>query len=162
MNVPELLTGFWNNLPRRDDGRIDYSKSAEALVVTVVVEHEGDILLLKRSDKVSAYKGKWNVIAGYYDELKSIQEKALEEIQEETDISAKDIFEIRLGEPFEFDDTEIGKKWIVVPCFAPLRKKPEITIDYEHTEYKWIKFSELKDYDTVPNLKESVGKFLQK
>ncbi len=39
---------------------------------------------------------------------------------------------------------------------AELKNKPEIILDWEHTEYKWIKSKELKNFDMVPNLDKSL------
>ena len=67
----ELLEKFSKKLPKFPDGRIDYRNSKEAAVVSVFVMCGNELLLLKRSDRVGNYKGRWNVAAGYFDELKS-------------------------------------------------------------------------------------------
>ena len=147
---------FANKLPKFPDGRIDYSNSDIAPVITVFVKHEDKILLLKRSDKVRVYQGKWNTVAGYLDELKPIYEKALEEIQEELGINKDNILSFHIGEPYEFTDTKVSKSWIIHPVLVELKKKPDIKMDWEHTEYKWIKPEELKEFDTVSNLDRSL------
>ena len=91
MNIQEqkilnIIKEFSERLPKFSDGRIDYSNSNIAPVIIVFIKYKNKILLLKRSDKVRIYQGKWNTVAGYLDEIKPIQEKALEEIQEETKI----------------------------------------------------------------------------
>lgn len=83
----EKLLKRYNNLPRFSDGRIDYSKSKSAPVLTCFITFKGKILLLKRSNSVSTYKCKWNTVAGYIDEPKPLQEKILEEVLEETGIT---------------------------------------------------------------------------
>ena len=47
-----IIKEFANKLPKFPDGRIDYSSSDIAPVITVFVKHKDKILLLKRSDKV--------------------------------------------------------------------------------------------------------------
>jgi hypothetical protein len=37
-----------------------------------------------------------------------------------------------------------------------LKNKPEIKLDWEHTEYKWIKPGEFKEFETVPKLDKSL------
>ncbi len=37
-----------------------------------------------------------------------------------------------------------------------VKKKPIIKLDWEHTEYRWIKPQKMKDFDTVPGLEKSL------
>jgi len=147
---------FAKKLPKFPDGRIDYSNSDIAPVITVFLRYKDELLLLKRSNKVRAYQGKWNAVAGYLDELKPIREKALEEIKEELKISKSEISSVHIGESYQFIDAKIKKTWIVYPVLAELRSKPKIVLDWEHTEYKWIRSKELKEFDVVSNLDKSL------
>ncbi len=153
--ILNTIKNFSEKLPKFSDGRIDYSNSNIAPVIIVFIKYKNEILLLKRSDKVRTYQGKWNVVAGYLDEVKPIQEKALEEIQEETKISKENILSIQIRESYKFIDSEINKTWIIVPVLCKLKNKCEIKLDWEHLEYKWIDPKELKNFDIVSNLKES-------
>ena len=155
-----LIKKFYKKLPKFEDGRIDYSKSKTAPVLTCVVKYKSGILLLKRSDKVGTYKGKWQVVAGYLDELKPLREKVLEELEEELKVSKKIIKKIVYGKRFSFKDKKINKTWIVHPVLAELKQKPKINLSGEHTEYKWIFPEEIKKYDAVPNLAKSLQKVL--
>ena len=47
------------------------------------------------------------------------------------------------------------------PVLVELKNKVEIMIDWEHTEYKWIKVDELKKFDTVTNLDKSLKAVLE-
>lgn len=149
-------------LPRFPDGRIDYSQSDFAPVITVFVKFGGKLLLLRRSHKVGSYQGKWNTVAGYLDEIKPVREKVLEELEEETGVKESDISSITFGKPWEFKDSEIGRTWLIHPVLVELKRKPEVKLDWEHTEFRWIEPSELNEFDTVPNLNKSwekVSKF---
>ena len=154
--ILKTIKEFSKKLPRFSDGRIDYSNTDLAPSLTVFVKHEDNILLLKRSDKILAYKGKWSTVAGYLDELKPIREKILEEAAEEIGLTKNDIMTIHIGRPFRFTDREINKIWLCHPCLIELKKKPNIKIDWEHTEYRWIKKEELKEFDIVPGLDKSL------
>lgn len=159
--ILNTIEEFAEKLPKFPDGRIDYSNSNAAPVITVFIKHKDKILLLKRSGKVSTYQRKWNTVAGYLDELKPIKEKILEEIQEELGISEDNILSIHIGETYKFTDAEANKTWIVHPVLVELKIKPEIKLDWEHTEYKWIKPEELKEFDTVPKLDRSLENTLK-
>ena len=156
-NIKLLLTEF-SNLPRFSDKRINYSNSNKALVLNCFVKFKGKILLLKRSNKVHAYKEMWNSIGGFIDEDKSLNKKVLEELEEEINISKENIKKIIYTKPYEFYDKDINKKWIICPVLVELYKKPKIILNWEHTESKWIKPEQLKDFNIVPKLDKVLNK----
>ena len=158
--IIELVKKFATELPAFPDGRIDYSNSKTAIVVTIFIKYNDKILLLKRSDKVSTYRGKWNTVAGYIDEVKPVEEKIYEELREELGIEKENIERLKLKDPFSFKDDEINRTWIINPAVVELNKKPDIKLDWEHVEYKWINPRDIDSYDTVPNLKESLKRGL--
>src|SRR3989338_133082 len=157
-DILDIIKEFSKKLPKFKDGRIDYSKSNEAPVITVFIKFKDKILLLKLSDKVLTYKGKWNTIAGYLDEVKPIEDKVKEELREK--INVKEFLSIKIGKYFKILDKKINKKWIVTPVLVELKDKPEIKLDWEHTEFEWIKPEEMKNYDTVVSLDKSLEKVI--
>lgn len=161
--ILKIIKNFSEKLPHFPDGRINYSNSDTAPVLTCFLKYKNKILLLKRSDKVRTYQGKWNTVAGYLDEPKSIREKALEEIQEELGIKENNILLINIGKYYKFTDNEIEKHktWITCPVLAELKNEPEIRLDREHTRYKWISPKELTNFDIVPKLDESLKRVLE-
>ena len=152
---------FAEKLPKFSDGRIDYSDSNIAPVVIVFLRYGKEFLLLKRSEKGLNYRGKWSVVAGFLDEVKPIQDKVLEEVQEELAIQKDDILKIHIGEPYEFEDTEIDKTWIRCPVLVELKRQVTPRLDWEHEEYKWVKLEQFKDFDTVPSLAKSLNRALE-
>jgi 8-oxo-dGTP diphosphatase len=75
----------------------------------------------------------------------------LEEIKEELGIDKKNVSTIHFGKPYEFAH----------PVLLELKNKPEIKLDWEHTEYRWIEPKELKKFDIVLKLEESLEKVLK-
>src|SRR3989338_2115005 len=157
----EKLKKFSKTMPHLDDERIDYHNAKKAFIVTCFARCNDEILLLKRSNKVWTYKGKWNVIAGYLDEIKPLKETALKELYEETGIAKEKVKKISIAEPFEFHDKEIGTTFVVHPVLAELKEKPKIKLDFEHTESKWVKREDLGKYDAVPNMLEGAKRVLK-
>ena len=160
IKIKDVLKEFEEKLPKFSDGRIDYSHSDKAPVLTCFVRFRDKILLLKRSSKVRAYQGKWNTVAGYLDESKPIREKVFDELKEELGILQKDILRIKVGLPYEFFDSDISKTWIVHPALVELKQKPNIKLNFEHTEYKWINPFDIKKYKTPPAFEESLRRVL--
>ena len=156
----ELIKNLAAKLPKFPDGRINYSQSDIAPVVTIFIESEGKILLLKRSEKMRNYPGKWNAVTGYLDEVVPIKEKVIEELREETGITEKEIVTMHYGEPYKMRDEQLRKTWIIHPVLVKTSVKPEIVLDQEHTECLWIKSEELFQFDTPPKLDESLRRAL--
>ena len=129
-------------------------------VVTCLLMNDDKLLILKRSDKVSTYKGLWGGVTGYVEEHKKPYETAIKEIKEEVGIEKKDVSLVRKCNPFTFTDYYEGKKyeWTIYPFLFKIEKKNKIKIDWEHSKYKWISPSEIGRYDTVPHLKDIVFK----
>lgn len=158
MDILKKLEEFDEKLSHFPDGRIDFHGASEASALNIVIFHNGQILLLKRSEKVLEYKSKWNVVGGYLDEIKPIKKKALEELSEELGIVEDDIADIRIGECILTRDESISITWYIVPVRVILKRRPEIKLDFEHTDYRWINPEDIFDYDTVPNLDAMIDK----
>lgn len=146
----------FESLPKFMDGRIDYTDASKAPVLNCVVFHNGKVLILKRSDKVVNYKGKWNVVAGFLDERKPVEQFALEELSEELGITPS---ELHVGRTYEVFDESAGKTWIVYPVLAVV-ESPEVTLDWEHSDFKWIEPSQVEDFDRVYLVEKSINSLL--
>jgi len=160
IKLENILRELSKKLPKFSDGRIDYSASDKAPVLTCFVKYRDKILLLKRSGKVRAYQGLWNTVAGYLDEIKTIKDKAHEELNEELGINKENILKTKLSDPYEFYDKDIQKTWIIFPVLVELKNKPAIKLDWEHVDYKWIKPERVDEYNIVPNLDITLEKVL--
>ena len=158
--IIEIIKEISKNSPKFPDGRIDYSKAKKAIVLTAFVQYKDKILLLKRSEKVGTYQGLWNTVTGYLDEPIPIINKIHEELREELGISEDIIESYSIGKNFKFTDPKINMTWIIYPAKIILKKNPDIKLDWEHIEYKWIKPEEMKNYKTVPNLDISLKRGL--
>lgn len=131
----------------------------EKHVVTCFLEHKGKILILRRSQKVGSYQGKWAGVSGYMET--SDTEQAYTEIKEETGLSKADVKLRTKGEPLPIIDEKLGRRWIVHPFLFHVNRPERIKIDWEHAESKWIKPVELIQYETVPGLKNTLERVMQ-
>ena len=124
-------------------------------VVTVFLEHNGKILLLRRSQKASTMKGLWAGISGYI-ENDDASAQALREIEEETGLSNKKLKLVHIGQPLEvIEPHKSDIIWVVHPYLFHSNTNL-IRIDWEHDELRWISPSEIQSYETVPKLKEAL------
>lgn len=130
-------------------------------VVTSFLEFGGKILILRRSERVSTYKGKWSAVTGFVESGENPAERAAKEIEEETGLKKSEYSLAREGESFSFIDHELKIKWVVHP-FLFAAKTDRITIEREHREFRWIRPEEISKYPTVPRLDESLRMVLRK
>lgn len=123
-------------------------------VVTAFLRSEELILLLRRSNEVDTYKGKWAAVSGFLEGDEDPLERAETEIGEEVGLTPQDITLVRSGEPLRVYDGEEEIVWIVHPFLFDVIH-PSIRADWEHSGYKWVRQSELATHETVPKLKEA-------
>ena len=128
----------------------------ERKVVTCFLESDGEILLLRRSEQVGSYQGRWAGVSGYLESLP--EEQALVEIKEETSLHSEDIKLVVRGEPLPVEDREMGIRWLVHPFLFHVRDRSAVNIDWEHKELRWINPQEIGNYQTVPMLKEALDR----
>lgn len=122
-------------------------------VVSCFIMHEGKLLLLKRSQKVTTYKGKWAVVSGYVEA--ELVKQAYKEINEELGLTEQDVKLLRKGAPIHLVDESLGRKWRVHPFLFEFTGTGKIKLDWENEEYEWVSFDSVSSYDTVPKLKEA-------
>jgi len=131
----------------------------EAKVVTCfLVRRSGgsqEILLLRRSQRVSTYRGRWAGVSGYVEETDPLTQ-AYTEIEEETGLAREDVQLLRTGEPLEVVDAEADRRWIVHPFLFEVEEPARIRTDWEHTETRWIRPKDIFWYETVPQLTETL------
>lgn len=130
----------------------------EKHVVTCFLEHQKMILILRRSGKVGTYKRAWAGVSGYIET--DPLDQAYTEIREETGLFKSSVKLISTGLPLEVMDKSINHKWIVHPFLFHVTDPERLKIDWEHTEFKWIKPGDLSKYKTVPGLKTALDSIL--
>jgi 8-oxo-dGTP diphosphatase len=135
-----------------DAGRLDLPEVKATSVVTSFLERsDGRILLLKRSDKVGSFRGRWAGVSGYL-ELATPLGQAYREIEEETGIPPARLTLVTVGTPL-FARGE-GRAFEVHP-FRFRVLDPEVRTDWEHTESRWVAPSQIPGLPTVPRLWET-------
>ncbi len=111
---------------------------------------------MRRSQQVGSYQGRWAGVSGYIET--TADEQALAEIEEETGLGREDLKLIKRGKPLLIKDEGLGIKWVVHPYLFHIKDRDKIRIDWEHKETRWIKPTEIDNYQTVPMLKETLAR----
>jgi 8-oxo-dGTP pyrophosphatase MutT (NUDIX family) len=129
-------------------------------VVTSFVQHEGKVLLLKRSPQVGTMRGLWAGVSGYLEAGEEPLQRAYRELQEELGIEPERLHLLRRGKPVEAPDLlRADLLWIVHPFLFRL-DRPTIQLDWEHDDFRWIWPREMGQFATVPSLPEALAAVL--
>jgi len=132
----------------------------ERLVVTAFLSHEGRVLVLRRSERVSTYQGRWAGVSGTISPPKTPVEQALTEIAEETSLSDHDVTLLASGEPLHVEDAGLRTRWVVHPFLFAVENPDRVRLDWEHVEASWVRPEELEARQTVPGLVAALEKVL--
>lgn len=134
-------------------GQVDYSTARFAPVINCILHHKGKILLIYRSPSLRFYPGCWNGVSGFLDDGKDIEEKAKEEIREETGIAAKHIKTMERGQTFEVEDPRYKKTWIVHPVRVEVDTN-KVRLDWEGATFRWVSPREARKLSLVSGVTE--------
>lgn len=107
-----ILRDYARRFPRRPDGRIDYALADSAPVLSCFVRFGGQILLLRRSQMMDTYPGRWSAVSGFLDEVVPLARKVEEELWEELGIGSELIAQFITAAPHDITDRALGKTWI--------------------------------------------------
>ncbi len=116
------------------------------VVAAVVLNPEGNILLLRKSMDDRVYPGKWSFCAGHVKEFEAAEDTVLREIFEETGLHATIKHPVRIAETI---DEEKGRKW-VVGCFLCAVPSNGVRLCHENSEYRWVPLHDIRNFDMVP------------
>ncbi len=120
------------------------------VVTCFLLNAEGKLLILRRSNRVGSYQSRWAGVSGYLEAAP--EEQAYRELQEEVGLAPEDVRLLRKGEPMDVPDEELGKLWVVHPFLFLVDDVERVRLDWEHTEFRWIEPGDLPTYSTVPGL----------
>ena len=123
-------------------------------IVTSFIQDNKKILILKRSEKVKSMKGLWAGISGIIEKDEIPLERAKIEIFEEIGILENEIRLIKSTKKVRINSPQYkNHEWEIFP-FLFESKKPNVKLNWENSEFRWIEIEELKNYETVPSLEK--------
>ena len=141
-----------------DDGYLDLPEVTENPVVTGIFRRGDRILILKRSNEVGSFQGRWAGISGGVLDDEKTEDAMIREIAEESGLSSDSYRLSVIGSPiYARNDTRV---WKVHPFLLDLIEG-EVSLDWEHDEFRWIAIDDLDSYETVPRLKNVIDLLLR-
>ncbi|MGY5142165.1 MAG: NUDIX domain-containing protein [Nitrosopumilus sp.] len=121
-------------------------------IVTSFLRNDEEFLILKRSSKVKSMKGLWAGISGLIENNEEPLKRAEIEIFEEVGIKKKNLKLIKSGESMKIKSIQYDNhEWEIFPFLFDV-ENPKINLNWENSDYKWIKIEDLQKFDTVPSL----------
>ena len=126
-------------------------------VVTAILKRDKKILIVKRGHLVNTFIGKWSGISGRMEG--SPLESVVKEIEEETGIPEERVTLVKEGDPIIARGENL--EFRIYPFLFEV-KEEIIQLNWENTEYRWIKPEKITRYKTVPKLKEVIEAVLDK
>lgn len=117
----------------------------------VVINGEGKILLLKRSSKSGG--GGWNLIGGGLEKGEDPVKGLKREAQEEAQIEIYDVSPIHIASFAEGKET---KDPVVIICYQAKTDSDQVTLNWEHDEYKWVTKHEALNEDLSKTIRDFI------
>lgn len=129
------------------------SKTSTKKSAGIVFTDGKSILLMLRADGKNS--DTWGLPGGKAEEGETELQTAIRETQEETGL--KDI----PGKQFDSITHAYSNK-IYTAFFYKVEKQFKVTLNDEHTDYKWVKFEDLKSLSLHPKLDSEIGEYLKR
>jgi 8-oxo-dGTP diphosphatase len=114
--------------------------------LVIIFNDKGEVLLLKRSQKVDSYRGLWGFPGGKREEGETSVDAAIREVYEETSLKIWQKYLVYVftmkREPYKDIIFYLTSQWSGEP-----------KVDWESDEFRWFKPSEIADLKMVPTPK---------
>lgn len=126
--------------------------------VSAFIRFAGRILLLRRSDRVRSFRGRWHGVSGAVET--DVMGQAWTEIAEETGLDRADLIPRAIGIPFTVPDERPGRVWRVNPVLLDWAgaEPPRITLNWENDSWRWVEPADVAGLDGVPKLAEALAR----
>lgn len=138
---------------------VNYTDADTAPIVMCTVVCGNEILLVRRGYGLADAEGYWSTNNGFIDEVKPVKAIAQQEIKEELSLEVQ-LDRIKVAESYALENPAEKRKYIVFPCLIELDKKPQIVLDREHTDFRWIKRDQLESFEILDDLPYAVDSAL--
>ena len=121
-------------------------EDTDVTAIVAVYNESGQVLLLKRAESSACQPGKWSFPGGHAVTNETEVQAAIREVNEETGITISNLEFVRRR-----------KKNYLFKTFTYSGIVTRETLDlYENTDFAWVGFKELENYNIVPGLRKDL------
>ena len=124
--------------------------SGISLIVLRSTSGHTETLLLRRAG--ATFNGAWCQVAGGIDENEKAWETAIRELREETGLAPTDLYSAGICE--QFYDAQHECIYVAPVFVAFVEAHAAVTLNSEHSEYRWVGLDDLDEYLETPNQRE--------
>ncbi|HYM40064.1 MAG TPA: NUDIX domain-containing protein [Thermoplasmata archaeon] len=124
-------------------------------VVSAFLRNRGRFLVVRRSQRVGTFRGRWSAVSGYIEGREDPRARAAQEVREETGLRGARFR--RAAEPLY--TRHEGTAFQVHPFLFDVPSR-RVHLDWENLEYRWIRPGDLANLDTVPRLGDVLDRLL--
>jgi len=139
-----------------DRGTVELPGVRATPVVSAVLRNRGRILIVRRSQKVGSFRGRWSAISGHLEGREDPKARAMREVREETGLRGLSL-RARGSPVLARGDSTM---YVVHPFLFDVTSR-RVRLDWENVEHRWVHPKELDRFQTVPRLKDVVATVLR-
>jgi len=140
METVKTLLENWRNF-------MEGEKRFKAAMVVVLNDNK-EVLLLKRSKESNWMPEKWALPGGHIEEGESPETAVTRETKEEANLELKSVNDLEQRDQ--------------VMIYYSTSHSGNVEIDFEHTDWAWVSYNEIDNYNITPKLKQTVKLALEK
>lgn len=122
--------------------KIKFTENQHTTTTIAMFDEYDRVLILKRSPTASWEPNRWSLVNSMEEDEENSEEALKREVKEET---ALDIWTVKF-----FKD--IQTSWGTLSIFTANTEGSPI-FDYENTEYAWIRYEDIDEYEYIPYVK---------
>jgi dATP pyrophosphohydrolase len=119
----------------------------------IINQQDYNCLLLKRAQENSIYPGIWQMVTGKVEGNEDIKTALVRELKEETGLTCNNFYSTHRINSFYLASLQ---KICMSPVFFCIVKDKDIKISPEHSEFRWVDFTEAENLIYWPNQVESL------
>lgn len=139
----------------------DTSEQVTHVVTCFVMRRDrgrDEVLVVRRSDRVRTYRGRWAGVSGYVEPGVTPEAQAYVELREEVHLTPPDTRLLRAGVPLPVQDAAEGLSWVVHPFLFLATAPEQVQIDWEAHESRWVAPGDIAGLQTVPGLASALAR----
>jgi alpha-beta hydrolase superfamily lysophospholipase/ADP-ribose pyrophosphatase YjhB (NUDIX family) len=152
--------GFYKQIAKLATKWFEKYLERDSQVIKAWLRYDDKYLLLRRSEAHKNYPGLWDGVGGFLEEGVTPRAQAIVEFKEELGLEEKDVTFVNQADEIVREDKGLDKVWHIHTVLFEA-KTDKVRLDWEHTEYKWIKLDQIKNFKIIPGLEKGLKKVLE-